>query len=125
MLDEETARWNIEHGNKFPYDAGEAWWNADGMQPAPEPYDWAHRAARGVLADLSDRRGISSKLDDIDHDVRSELVQSVAMIIRVSRGSIEDKPEYTEGLVGDGAAILCDGRMMTISEILAALKGSA
>lgn len=38
---------------------------------------------------------------------------------------LKTRPEYTEGVCGDGAAILCDGRPMTISEILAALNGRA
>ncbi|HCU0428871.1 hypothetical protein I5Q42_06110 [Serratia marcescens] len=33
--------------------------------------------------------------------------------------------KYTEGLCGDGAAILCDGVPMSISEILAALNAAA
>ena len=35
----------------------------------------------------------------------------------------EDTPHYSEGIMGDGAAILCDGEPMTISEVLAALNG--
>ena len=30
--------------------------------------------------------------------------------------------EYSQGVCGDGAAILCDGKRMTIEEILARLK---
>jgi len=34
-------------------------------------------------------------------------------------------PVYTEGVGGDGSAILCDGVMMSISEILVALNSYA
>jgi hypothetical protein len=34
-------------------------------------------------------------------------------------------PDYTEGVCSDGAAILCDGRMMTIDEVLSTLNGYA
>ena len=48
----------------------------------PPAIDWAHTAARGVLADLCDRRGVKWELEKIDHDVRAELTQSLACIIR-------------------------------------------
>ena len=48
----------------------------------PAPTDWAHYAARGILADLTDRRGVKHGFDDIDEDVRVEMVAAMAEIIR-------------------------------------------
>lgn len=77
------AKFAIEHGAEFPYDGGLDFWNGAGDDP-PLAADWAHAAARGVLADLSDRRGIKHELDQVDHDVRAELAKSLADIIRES-----------------------------------------
>lgn len=73
----------LQHGAQFPYDGGEDFWNS--KVPAPPATDWAHAAARGVLADLSDRRGIRHELEAVDYDVREELTQSLAAIIRAAQ----------------------------------------
>jgi len=44
--------------------------------------DAAHFAARVVMADLSDRRGIRQELNEWDNDVKEELVSDVAAVIR-------------------------------------------
>jgi len=67
---------------RYPYDAGDAWWHRAG-DPAPAE-DWAHAAARGVLGDLTDRGGIKHGFNGIDQDVRVEIVQSLADIIRTA-----------------------------------------
>lgn len=75
----------LQHGAQFPYDGGADFW--EDRTPIPPPAtDWAHAAARGVLADLLDRRSIKQALDDerIDHETRAEIVQSVAAIIRLA-----------------------------------------
>lgn len=74
--------WYVTHGNEFPYDASDAWRNSDDAPPPPS--DWAHSAARGVLADLTDRRGIKWGFDDVDEDVRVEIVEAMAAIIRAA-----------------------------------------
>jgi hypothetical protein len=68
-----SAEFSFNHGQKYPFDA-------DGENVAREPADWAVKAARGIFADLTDRRG--SGLEDVDHDIREEMVDSVAEIIR-------------------------------------------
>lgn len=73
---------SLRHGNRFPYDASDEWWESDAYNPPPEPTDWAHRAARGVLADLTDRRAIKNGFVEIDEDVRKEMVENMAEIIR-------------------------------------------
>ena len=79
------AKHRLDHGAQFPYDAGADFW--EDRNPTPPPAtDWAHAAARGVLADLLDRRGIKWALEDedIDQDTRSEIVQSLSEIIRLA-----------------------------------------
>ena len=78
MDDKAMAQHRLEHGAEFPYDAPDAWWEMAEPKPLPAT-DWAHAAARGVLDDLQDRRGIKWSLKDIDEDVRAELVASLAL----------------------------------------------
>jgi hypothetical protein len=77
------AKRRLELGANFPYDAGADFWEDRNPKPPPAT-DWAHAAARGVLADLLDRRGIKWELEKVDHDVRTELTQSLAEIIRLA-----------------------------------------
>jgi hypothetical protein len=44
--------------------------------------DKAHVAALGVLANLCDRRGIKWELRAIDDDIKREIVDTMAAIIR-------------------------------------------
>lgn len=82
MNDIDIARYRLESGAKWPYDAGQEFWESD-SPPDPDPaIDWAHAAARGVLADLLDRRDIKWTLQRVDYDVRQELTLSMADIIR-------------------------------------------
>ena len=80
----------LDHGARFPYDGGADFW-ADRNPVPPPATDWAHAAARGVLIDLLDRRGIKWALEDerIDHETRAELVQSLAAIIRMAAAAPE------------------------------------
>lgn len=59
-----------DKGVDYPY---------DGHRPEK---DWAHKAARGVLYDLSDRGGIKHGLRDVDREVREDIVDALADIIR-------------------------------------------
>jgi hypothetical protein len=70
----------LKRGNAFPYDAPDTWWNGDGKCPPPAKH-WAHAAARGVLADLKDRRGIKHAFTEIDERTRREIVGDLARII--------------------------------------------
>lgn len=77
------AKQRLKHGNDFPFDAPDAWWEGDATNPQP-PKDWAHAAARGVVADLQDRRSIKHGLErgNIDENIRTEIVETLAEIIR-------------------------------------------
>lgn len=75
----------LVHADKWPYDGSAVYFEDDDRKPLPG--DWAVRAARGVLADLSDRRGIKHELHEVDADVRAEIVQSLADIIRLAQSA--------------------------------------
>lgn len=84
MTETELAQRCLAMGAKYPYDAPDAWWNSTDSTP-PAASDWAHTAARGVLSNLRDRGGIKHAFNDIDEDVRAEIVQSLANIIRAAK----------------------------------------
>jgi hypothetical protein len=78
---DELARYRLKQGDDNPYDSpGE--WPEGAWVAGPE---WSRAAARGVLADLLDRRGIKQGFYNIDHDVRMEIVESLARIIRLAK----------------------------------------
>lgn len=75
----------IKYGNQFPFDAPHSWWMGDGESPPP-PLDWAHAAARGIIAELEDRRSVGQELESLMEteydDIRKEIVEAIAEIIR-------------------------------------------
>lgn len=77
---------SLQHGEKYPLDAPDAWWKGPAGQAPPLAKDWAHLAARGVIADLQDRGGIKQQLtQEIDEDTRVEIINSLAEIIREAK----------------------------------------
>jgi len=80
-----NAKSRLEHGSNFPFDAPDSWWSSEGRK-VEMPGDWAVKAARGVIADLRDRRDIKQPLQIhlIDEDVRAEIIQTLAEIIRLA-----------------------------------------
>lgn len=76
---------NIEMGNKYPYDASDAWnqKESDEREALP-PADFAHSAARGILFDLCDRHTIKRGFYNVDEAVRFEIVETLAKIIRAA-----------------------------------------
>lgn len=77
-----TIKQTIKHGNRYPFDASDEWWEGDGDKP-PKPASKYHAVARAVIADLQDRRGIKHELDNIDEETRVEIIDTLANIIRV------------------------------------------
>jgi hypothetical protein len=75
--------------DEYPYDATDE----DGGS-APKG-DWATRAARGVIGGLSGRKGIDHALHDVDHEIRVEIVETVAGIIRTAYE--EEQQEHQGG----------------------------
>lgn len=80
MTPREIAARTLKAGAENPYDAPDDFYA--GEDTAPPAKDWAHAAARGVMHDLGDRRGIKWHTENVAEDVRAELVQSLAEIIR-------------------------------------------
>jgi hypothetical protein len=62
---------DIAMGVKYPYHG-------------KPPKDWAEVAALGILRDLSDRRGIKHELGNVDGDIKAEIVEKMAAIIRAA-----------------------------------------
>lgn len=52
-----------------------------------KPTDTAEHIALGILYDLSDRRGIKHELAAVDDDVRPQIVEELAAIIRSGMAS--------------------------------------
>lgn len=67
------AQNRLEHGRRFPFDTN--------LRESPA-VDWAHAAARGIVADLSDRKGIQEGFEYLLPDVRREIVETPAQLIR-------------------------------------------
>lgn len=74
----------LKHGADYPFDAPDNWWRKSKHPKPPPADDWAHAAARGVIADLQDRGGIKYGFIDVDEDTRQEIVRSLADIIRLA-----------------------------------------
>jgi hypothetical protein len=47
-----------------------------------QPVDASHMAAQTILADFGDRRGIGRALNDVPDDVRIEITDIIAAIVR-------------------------------------------
>ena len=97
MAETDLARRTLARGLKYPYDAPSGWWRGEGSVP-PSPRDWAHAAARGVIADLTDRHTIKRGFEGIDDDIRKEIVGSLAAIIRAAaEGQVSASPHNGDG----------------------------
>ncbi len=71
-----SAKFSVEHGTKFPFNG----------RP---PVDQAETVVLGILADLTDRRGIKHELENCDDDIKEEIVASLADIVREVYGEAE------------------------------------
>ena len=68
---------NIEGGKRFPYDS-----DSHGSSNAPQ--GWQYDAARGILYDFSDRRGVKDGFNRIDLETRQEIVKSMVETIELA-----------------------------------------
>ena len=67
-------------GSDYPYDAP-----AELFTPQPAPVvDWAHYAARGVIANLRGRNTIKWGFEKVEDDTRAEIVSTLAAIIQLA-----------------------------------------
>lgn len=76
------AKTRLESADKYPFDTPDEWWHRAGSPEAPISQDWAHRAARGILHELGARKGVGNELEEVDEDIRQEIVQKATEIIR-------------------------------------------
>lgn len=70
------AQRNVDGGAEYPYDAPNQAMLGDG--------DWSVLAARAVIYDLTDRRGIKHGFDNVDDDVRIDIVRALAATIKAA-----------------------------------------
>jgi len=70
------------HGQEYPYDSEEYF---NGEKSLPQ-VSWQRAAALAVLSNLGDRRGIKHELDNVDMDVREEIVDTLSKIIGLAHG---------------------------------------
>ena len=78
---EQIAIDTLAHGQAFPYDATDKWLESIDDEPFGVNAPWNVRAARGVIADLQDRRTIKWGFEEVDEETRAEMVESLAAII--------------------------------------------
>lgn len=83
-----TPSFLIEQGNKYPFDAPDKWWQADANQPNPPPpaTHWSVSAARAIVKDLQERKGIAQELtvDKIDEKTRQAIILSISEVVKFS-----------------------------------------
>lgn len=82
MSADRRAFTSLQHGDRWPFDASDVWKKGKGDHPPP-PVDWAHRAVRGVVADLTGRSGMDV-FGGVDELTRVALAESLAAIIRLA-----------------------------------------
>jgi hypothetical protein len=76
------ARNSLISGDRFPFDASDEWLDSETETSPPRAKDYAHRAARGIIANLRDRRSIKNGFNMVDEEVRVLIVETIAAIIR-------------------------------------------
>lgn len=80
----------LARGDACPFDASQAWhkenWHRDPEENPPPAEDWAHRAARGIVDELSDDHGTRLEeafhLERIDEESRCAIIETMTAIIR-------------------------------------------
>lgn len=80
-MNKTQAQRTLDFADNHPYD--------EDSSPV-EDQDWCYRAARGVIEDLLDRRGIKNSLNDVDCDVRIDIVRSLSDVIREAYKQYKD-----------------------------------
>lgn len=77
-----AAEFTLVRGEQWPYD-GAPQFDGDAVI-RQQSKDWAHRAARGILYDLNDRAGIKHAFKGVYINVRVDIVDALATIIRTA-----------------------------------------
>jgi hypothetical protein len=89
---EERVNSALQRADRVPFDSSDEWydiaaWAEEDEETNPPPAkDWAHRAARGIVEELSDDRGTALETafhrERVDEGTRIELVEVIAEVIR-------------------------------------------
>ena len=79
-------RRDLEAGERHPYDASDEWNHSIDRPPLPAK-DWAHAAARGIVVDLCDRGKIKHGFENIDEDVRIDIIEKMTAIILLAHSN--------------------------------------
>ena len=87
---EEMAVVALARGDARPFDANQSWhkenWHSDPAVNPPPAADWAHRAARGIVEELSDDHGTALEdafhLERVGEESRSAIIETMTVIIR-------------------------------------------
>lgn len=86
----EMASRALRRGDESPFDASQEWhrqnWHAEPKIDPPPAVDWAHRAARGIVYELSDDHGAlleeAFHLERISEEGRQAIIETMTVIIR-------------------------------------------
>jgi len=78
-----TGLLRVHAGNEYPYDAPDNWWKNVAPKEIP-PRNWAHAAARGVMAELRGDSLNSRGLLEADEETRDALIHMLELIIRAA-----------------------------------------
>lgn len=81
---EDRAIEALTYGSQMPFDAPDKWWHDPSDPPPPRARDWAHKAARGVMAELQGRTIIKDALADVPAALARDVVGAIAEIIRLA-----------------------------------------
>jgi hypothetical protein len=89
----------LARGDARPFDASEAWqrenWHLDPAQNPPVAEDWAHRAARAIVHELSDDHGGALEeafhLERVGEEDRHAIIETMTAIIRQAWRESETK----------------------------------
>ncbi|MCS0584851.1 hypothetical protein NX784_25005 [Massilia pinisoli] len=92
--DEMAAR-ALRRGDESLFDASQEWhranWHEDPTINPPPATDWAHRAARGIVQELSDDHGAyleeAFHMERVGEEDRRAIIETMAAIIR--RAAVE------------------------------------
>lgn len=60
--------------------------------------DWAHAAARGIMNDLCGRKGVGNELEECEYELRKDIVERVADIIRAATPGAEDVKDSNQSI---------------------------
>lgn len=85
----DAAMQRVTAGNAYPYDAPDNWWRNTTAREIP-PRNWAHAAARGVMAELRTDPNDIHRIQDADQIARDRLVHMLELIIRAAHINEKD-----------------------------------